>query len=98
MTRQTTTVLEYGLQEFMFACEKLRLDGWEWDEQSPPAFYGFCYEAHLHRDPTQIQLDKDAAEAAKPSRAEILAAARAAKKAKAGVVATEDSVATEESA
>jgi len=81
--KQTKVVLAHSLQTFIFALDALRQDGWEFDPEMPPNVYGYIYEGGMIRLPTDDQLAKDEADANKPSRAEILAKARAAKKAKA---------------
>lgn len=77
------TILSSALQDFVFRIDEARQEGWEFDANSPPTVYGFTYEAAMWRDATEEQLENDAIEAAKPSRGEILAKARAAKAEKA---------------
>jgi hypothetical protein len=81
--KQVETVVAYTLDEFIEGIVEKVKQGWDIDRDKSPILYGFIYECGLVRDATQIQLDKDAAELAKPTRAEILAKARAAKAAKA---------------
>lgn len=81
-TKQTKNVTEYNLHNFIQSILKEAKKGWEIDESNPPAFYGMMYETGMVREATDDQLDADAAELAKPSRAEILADARAKKAAK----------------
>lgn len=56
--------------------------GWKLDEQNPPNLYGYFYETHLLMPENEVP-------EVKPSRAEILGNARAAKKAKAQADASE---------
>lgn len=94
--KQTKVVLEYSLEEFIFQIAKQVREGWDFDPNQPPGQYGRMYESHMLREPTEAQVQKDAAEAAKPSRAEILAKARAAKAAKAQEATQEASGAANE--
>jgi hypothetical protein len=81
-TKQTKQITEYNMVTFIQAIVDASKEGWKIDENNPPAFYGRIYEVILERNASDEQLAADAAELAKPSRAEILAKARAAKKAK----------------
>lgn len=81
-TKQQQTILCGSLQEFVFTIDELRRDGWEFDPDMPPIEYAFKYECGLIRNASEQQIQKDQAIEGKPSRAEILAKARAAKAAK----------------
>lgn len=70
--------------EIGFAIQKMVQDGWTIDEHRPLTFYSFgTVEVGFVRDPNEEQLRKDKEALEKPSRAEILAKARAAKAEKA---------------
>lgn len=69
--------------------QKMVRDGWSVDEDRPMTLLGFQWEVWFVRDATDAQIASDEAEAAKPSRAEILAKARAAKAEKAKEVVSE---------
>lgn len=73
MTEEKDVVLCNSLAEFVFRIDEMRQNGWEFDPEMPPVVYGFSYEAGFKRP---------AKDNGKPSRAEILAKARAAKAAK----------------
>lgn len=75
MTLARKVVQSPNLITFVNEVVDLALDGWQLDENNPPGTYGFSYEAHLLKDENLIPPHK-------PSRAEILGNARAAKAAK----------------
>lgn len=79
---QRTSVLERGLETFVFKVDELRGEGWEFDPQSPPCFYGYSYECKMLRYPTKLHKERDKIVAATPTRAEVLAHAREVKAAK----------------
>lgn len=83
---QTTVVMDASLAEFTQQVIDLAREGWELDEQNPPRMVGWQYEAHLWRNPTELQR----AEQPKLSPAERMAKARAAKAEKAAVAKTEE--------
>lgn len=74
-TPQTTTVFTHSLPSLVEEVVRLTKDGWELDPNFPADTFGFSYHVGMIRSATPEQLAKDA----KPSRAEILANARAAK-------------------
>ena len=80
--KQNETIVEYALGTFVQKIVDKIKQGWDIDPNNPASIYGFHHECGLVRDATNEQLESDAAELAKPSRAEILAKARAAKAAK----------------
>lgn len=82
MIKQHKVVLQNSLPAFIFAIDELRQEGWEFDPEMLPTTYGFSYEAGMVREITSEQLEQEQVEANKPSRAEILAKARAAKAAR----------------
>lgn len=69
------TVMDANLVVFVQQVVELAKEGWEMDETNPPALYGFYYECKMLKEESEI-------EEPKKTRAEILADARAAKKAK----------------
>lgn len=77
--RQETTIIEYNPAVVAFKIQELVLQGWRIMEDRPFTQMGVMWEVGMERDPTQIQLDAEAAAAAKLTRPEILAKARAAK-------------------
>lgn len=81
-TKQETVILSYSLPDFIYKIDEHRQAGWEFHKDHEPGVFGFTYECHMIRNATDDQLEKDQTEANKPSRAEILAKARAAKAAK----------------
>lgn len=78
-TRQEQNFLDPNIGTVALKIQEMVRDGWSLDEDRPVTLYGFMWEVWFERDATDAQIEKDAAEAAKPSRAEILAKARAAK-------------------
>jgi hypothetical protein len=72
----TKSVLNPNLQVFVEEIVQHVKDGWEIDPQMPPTMLGYWYETIMVRDESIV-------DPVKVSRAEILAKARAAKKAKA---------------
>lgn len=82
MRRQTKAIIEYGLPNFISSLLEALEQGWEIDDDNPPAVYGFAYEAHLSRS-------ADITDEQKATRAEILARARQAKADKAAAKGAE---------
>lgn len=79
---QRQVVLEYNPVTLAYKIQELVLDGWLIDEDRPLNQIGFYWECGFIRDSTAAQRQADAEQAEKPTRAEILAKARAAKAAK----------------
>lgn len=75
--KQTRTILTPSLYVFAYELQEAIQQGWEIDGDTPPTTFGIVYECGLMRE-----VDEGFTE--KPTRAEILAKARAAKKAKEG--------------
>lgn len=72
----TKVIVNPNLQLFIEELIQHVKDGWEVTAQMPPTLVGYWYEVHVERDESIVDEPK-------LSRAEILANARAAKKAKA---------------
>lgn len=79
MTDQKQVHLDYNPTLLAFKVQEMVLDGWEIDPFHTFAQIGNMWECGFVRSATDAQLSADAAELAKPSRAEILAIARKAK-------------------
>lgn len=77
--RQEKLVSSPSLPAFVIECMDHATQGWKVDPERIPAQFGFLHECYLIRDASALQIEHDEKEAAKPSRAEILAKARAAK-------------------
>lgn len=75
-------VMEPGILSFLEAVKKKWAEGWELDPDNGPMTYLFQYKTGMIRNVTHMQAEADRIAAGKPSRAEILAKARAAKAAK----------------
>jgi hypothetical protein len=82
-TRQEQNLLDHNPGTLSLKISEACQDGWRVDPDRPMTLLGFLWEVWLLRDATDEQIADDAAEAAKPSRAEILAKARASKAEKA---------------
>lgn len=82
------SVLDPNLGVFIQQIIDHALQGWTISEAFPPTLLGFCYETVMERDESIIDPP------AKPTRAEILAKARAAKKAKDAAEKSEESTQT----
>lgn len=82
MIEQKEVVLCNSLSEFVYRIDEMRQNGWEFDPEMPPVVYGFSYEAGFMRAISDKQHAEEVAELNKPTRADILAKARAAKAAK----------------
>lgn len=72
---QRTTIVEKSLERLKMEEDRLTKEGWVRDPAIPLSAFLFSYELGMMRDPTPEQVAKEN----KPSRAEILAKARAAK-------------------
>lgn len=83
MPKVSKTIQDPNLIVFINDIVAAVKDGWELDDQNPPGLYGFYYEVQLLKDENLI-------EPPKPSRAEILANARATKAAKKVEVVVEE--------
>jgi hypothetical protein len=77
--KQHTVVLCRSLAEFVYTIDEYRQAGWLFDPDMPPVEFAFQYECGMIREVTEEQIEQEN----KPSRADILAKARAAKAAKA---------------
>jgi hypothetical protein len=81
-TKQSKEVQAYSLHDFVQEVLDHVENGWKIASHSLPTFYGRLYVVEMERDASDEQVAKDKAELEKPSRAEILADARAKKAAK----------------
>lgn len=82
-TKQEQNFLDPNVGAVALEIQKMVRAGWSIDENRPLSLYGYMWEVWFIRNASDEQLAQDAAELAKPSRAEILAKARAAKAEKA---------------
>lgn len=76
MPKATKVIQSPNLAEFVKLVVEASRDGWEIDDMNPPSLYGYFYETVLLKDENDV-------EPPKPTRAEILAKARASKAQKA---------------
>lgn len=84
MSTETKTIINTSLQGFMMDFQEHVQEGWEMDMQNPAGLFGVAYETGLVRTDKSIAALLKAGVDRPPvrSRADILADARAAKKAK----------------
>lgn len=87
-TKQEVAILEYNPGTMSLKIQEMVEAGWSVDPDRPLVQLGFTWECWFIRDASDEQLAIDADAAAKPSRAEILAKARAAKAEKAELKGT----------
>jgi hypothetical protein len=81
--KQVASIATHNLIEFVDECIAKALAGWEFIPDHKPSQDLHMYTADMVRFPTLAELQADADELGKPSRADILAKARAAKAEKA---------------
>lgn len=78
-TRQEKNLLDHNPGTLSLQISDLCQEGWRVDPDRAMALWGFHWEVWMIRDATDEVIAEDAAKAGKPSRAEILRAAREAK-------------------